>query len=39
MKENWKTQFNKINKFGVIILDLSKAFDTFNHNLLVAKSV
>ena len=39
MKENWKTQLSKINKIGVIMLDLSKAFDTFNHNLLVAKRV
>ena len=37
MIENWKTQLNKRQKTGVIIIDLSKAFDTLNHNLLVAK--
>ena len=37
MKENWKTQLNKRKKIGVIIMDLSMAFDTLNHNLLVAK--
>ena len=37
MIENWKTQLNKGNKIGVIIMDLSKAFDTLNHDLLVAK--
>ena len=37
MIENWKTQLNKRKKIGVIIMDLSKAFDTLNHNLLVAK--
>ena len=37
MIENWKTQLNKRNKIGVIIMDFFKAFDTLNHNLLVAK--
>ena len=37
MIENWKTQLNKRNQIGVIIMDLSKAFDTLNHDLLVAK--
>ena len=37
MKENWKRQLNKRKKIGVIIMDLSKAFDTLNHNLLVSK--
>ena len=37
MIENWKTQLNKGNKIGVIIMDLSKAFNTLNHDLLVAK--
>ena len=37
MIENWKTQLNKRKKISVIIKDLSKAFDTLNHNLLVAK--
>ena len=37
MIENWKTQLNKRNKIGVIIMDFFKAFGTLNHNLLVAK--
>ena len=37
MIENWKTQSNQRKKIGVIITDLSKAFDTLNHNLLIAK--
>ena len=37
MIESWKTQLNKRKKIGVIITNLSKAFDTLNHNLLVAK--
>ena len=37
MIENWKTQLNKRKKFGVIIMDLSKASSTSNHNLFVAK--
>ena len=37
MIENWKTQVNKKKKIGVIIMDLSAAFGTLNHNLLVAK--
>ena len=37
MKENWKRQLNKRKKIGVIIMDLSKTFDTLNHNLLVSK--
>ena len=37
MIENWKTQVNKKKKIGVIIMDLSTAFGTLNHNLLVAK--
>ena len=37
MTENWKTQSNKKKKVGVIIMDLFKAFDTLNHNLLAAK--
>ena len=36
MIENWKIQLNK-KKIGVIIMELSKAFDTLNLNLLVAK--
>ena len=34
---NWKTQLNKRKKIGMIMIDLSKAFDTLKHNLLVAK--
>ena len=37
MIENWKTQLNQRDKFGVIIMDLSKAFETLNHNLLIEK--
>ena len=37
MIEGWKTQLNKRNKIGVIIMDLLKTFDTLNHNLLAAK--
>ena len=37
MIENWKTKLNKRDKTNVIITDLSKAFSTLNHNLLVAK--
>ena len=36
MIEDWKT-VKKRNKISVILRDLSKAFDTLNHNLLVAK--
>ena len=37
MIENWKTQLNKRNKIGVTIMDLTKVFDTLNHNQPVAK--
>ena len=37
MIENWKTQLNNKSKVGVVIMDLSKAFDTLNHKLLIAK--
>ena len=37
MIENWKAQLNKRNKIGVIIMGLSTAFDTLNHNLLIEK--
>ena len=34
MIETWRVVLNKGSKVGVIIMDLSKAFDTLNHNLL-----
>ena len=37
MIEKWKTQLNQRNKVGVIIMDLSKAFDTLNQKLLIEK--
>ena len=35
--QTWDVMLNKGNKLGVIIMDLSKAFDTLNHNLLLCK--
>ena len=37
MIETWKKHLNKRGKIGVILVDLSKAFDTINHSFLVAK--
>ena len=35
--ENWEKQLDNGEKIGVLIMDLSKAFDTSNHSLLLAK--
>ena len=35
MIETWHAMLNKDNRVGAIIMDLSKAFDTLNHNLLL----
>ena len=37
MIESWKVRINNGSKVGVIILDLSKAFDSLNHELLQTK--
>ena len=37
--ENWKNTLDKGGYVAAIIRDLSKAFDTLNHNLLIAKLV
>ena len=37
MIESWKVRLNNGSKVGVIIMDLSKAFDSLNHELLITK--
>ena len=37
MTEKWKHALDKDKKVGTIFMDLSKAFDTLNHNLLLAR--
>ena len=37
INETWPAMINKGNKVGEIIMDLSKAFDTLNHKLLLCK--
>ena len=37
MIESWKVRLNNGSKVGVIIMDLSKAFDSLNHKLLLTK--
>ena len=37
MIETWRKHLDKGEKIGVILMDLSKTFDTINHSLLLAK--
>ena len=37
MTEKWKRALDENMKVGAIFMDLSKAFDTLNHRLLLAK--
>ena len=37
MIETWKKHLDKGEKIRVMLMDLSKAFDTINHSLLLAK--
>ena len=36
MTEKWKDALDKGKKVGTIFMDLTKAFDALNHNLLLA---
>ena len=37
MIESWKVKLNNGSKVGVLIMDLPKAFDSLNHDLLMEK--
>ena len=37
MIEKWKHALDKGKRFSTIFMDLSKALDTLNHNLLLTK--
>ena len=37
MTEKWRQALDKAKTVGTVFMDLSKAFDTLNHNLLLAQ--